>query len=222
MIAAAFLLGFLGSLHCVGMCGPIIIMVNGNGDVGNRMVYHLGRISTYLVLGLAMAAIGESIKWFGFQQWVSIVLGVIILLGLLFYKNPERALFEKTGLSKITSLLRKGYASLTNERSYSKQFVLGMLNGILPCGLVYAALAMVLTVDGFKQASLLILAFGVGTLPALLLVEELQKKIKINMKALFTWSMAFVACLLIIRGLNLDIPYISPKVSSTGQVQSCH
>src|SRR5690606_26957427 len=95
MLWTAFLLGFLGSFHCVGMCGPIALAVSGHKAsryVYHKVLYNLGRSVTYALLGLIVGSLGFSLSLAGAQQWFSIAMGVLILVIALSYKRSDQIL----------------------------------------------------------------------------------------------------------------------------------
>ena len=224
LFSTAILLGLAGSLHCLGMCGPLLSVLPWNKVENNNikapLLHHSGRIISYAVLGLIGGAIGKSLGLFGFQQWLSIVAGVAMILLLVFKKKID---------AKIT-LFTKPIQSLNKKKGLPtslKIFVLGSLNGFLPCGLVYAALGASIAGGSFINSSLFMIIFGLGTLPALLgfsLVQSwISSKFKTSWKTISNYLLIIMALIFILRGLNLGIPYLSPKIQvETKGVSCCH
>lgn len=230
----AFILGLVSSLHCVGMCGPLAMMVPGSQPgsrgirtVGLPLLYNLGRASTYAVFGLLFGLMGRGFAWFGWQQKISILLGVVILVAVLLPRLFRQAQPVNQWIQGGMNRLRAGMSRLLFQGKPASVYAFGLLNGLLPCGMVYMALAgAVATGDAFSGA-LFMLAFGLGTLPAMWSVSLfgglLRQELRNKARRLYPAVMAVIAILLILRGLNLDIPYISPALhlSHSSAVQ-CH
>lgn len=223
-LLTAFLLGITGSLHCVGMCGPLIMALPVDTKkrlpfLGKMGIYHAGRVGVYVVLGLILGLAGKGFSMAGMQQGLSIASG-IFLLTLVFM--GLRAPTGKTGnwlyqlRSKLTGFIRK--------KGNWALFAAGTGNGLLPCGLVYAALAGAIAQGEILDGAMFMFLFGVGTIPALLfipLIKNMFGGLQHYGKKLITVSAVIIAGLLIMRGLNLGIPYISPDMDKKGG-GSCH
>jgi len=218
MLLAAFIMGFVGSLHCAAMCGPLALAVPVVGDTkssffASRLVYNLGRTLTYGALGLIFGIIGKSLLLAGFQQWLSITAGIAMLAFLIF--GHKRA-FAAGG--KTSSWIKRIFGRFLQRRSYTAIFTLGAANGLLPCGLVYMAGTASAAIGDILQSALYMIVFGLGTLPMMLgltlfsrpLVALLQR---FRLKPLVPIAVSVVALSLILRGLALGIPYVSPAVS---------
>ena len=216
MLGTAFILGLVGSLHCVGMCGPLALavpVVAGQRAL-SRAIYHAGRIATYAAVGALAGLAGESLRLAGWQQGLSIALGLLLLAGLAFHwSRPMTA-----GLHRLKSI----FGSLLRRRSFGALFALGLANGLLPCGLVYVAAAAAAATGHLTQAAGCMAAFGAGTLPAMLAVPWLGSHLapRLPIKNLIPLSILTVAALLILRGLSLDIPFLSPNLD--GSCAACH
>jgi sulfite exporter TauE/SafE len=226
---AAITLGFLGSFHCVGMCGPIALALPLNREslfskICGVLLYNVGRIFTYSLVGGLFGLIGQSIVIAGYQQGLSIALGVAILIMVLLpnaITNKLKILsFAFSYIGKVKQLLKKVF----QKNSYSSLFFIGTLNGLLPCGLVYLAIAGAIATGSFLQGSFFMAIFGLGTLPAMLAISFVGSSININVRKKINSAIpvftVVMALLLILRGLNLGIPYVSPVMSSTKP--ECH
>lgn len=210
----ALALGLLSSLHCVGMCGPLLLALPSRS-----LLYHAGRILTYSCLGLLFGLLGRHIYLAGWQQTLSIVLGTAILLLFLLHRLPVR-------LPRIT-LTQRLITRLWQSPSTPTFFLLGMANGLLPCGMVYLALAAALTRTSAAEATLFMACFGIGTLPLLAATQFLGRKIAPSLRSQLRRTLPIatvtIALLLILRGLNLGIPFISPHLAAAPtHVISCH
>jgi hypothetical protein len=217
-------LGFVGSLHCAAMCGPLLLALPGSGDgagrfIAGRIFYHLGRVLTYALLGVLAGLVGKSFVLAGLQRWLSIVLGVLILLGFLAAK--------RTALSKpavrLVMWLKSAMAAQLQRRNFSSLGLLGMLNGLLPCGLVYVALAGAVARGTLLAGILYMLVFGLGTWPMLLAIgfsgKMFPAALRLKLRGAIPFGVILLAALLILRGLGLGIPYVSPDL--TASVPGC-
>lgn len=224
VLLPAFMLGMLGSFHCLGMCGPIAMALPLKGATQAErmlkvMVYNAGRVFTYSVLGFLFGIVGRSVVVAGYQQVLSIVLGLVVLvLYFLPASATSRVPLMKYTVSMVASLKRM-FGLMLHKRSYSATFALGILNGLLPCGLVYLAVAgSIATGDVWKGAAFMAL-FGMGTLPVMAFVTTASQWIgtgaRTYMRRMIPVFVVASACLLVLRGLNLGIPYLSPQFSNT-------
>ncbi len=169
----AFLLGLGGSLHCVGMCGPLVVALPLKRE--ERMVvawqsaiYHLGRVMTYALMGLLFGLLGWGVVLLGYQKALSIGLGVILLLSVLLSVSPENRLMRTAWYRTAMERLKKTIGRAFTIKGPGGAFVLGMLNGLLPCGLVYVALAGAVSSGDHWSGALFMTLFGLGTTPLLL------------------------------------------------------
>lgn len=224
-LVAAITLGFLGSFHCVGMCGPIALAlpVHNNPPMLKNMLivlYNLGRITTYSLFGLLAGTVGKSFAMAGLQQGLSIAIGVILLASVFLpFKNSLSGysffLWIKTSFNKMFS---KG--------TRTSLFIVGMLNGFLPCGLVYMGIAGATATADLLKGTLFMTAFGLGTAPMMFAVPHIGSNISVSFRNKIRKAtpviVAIMAIILIIRGLNLGIPYLSPKIDQVTSIQSCH
>lgn len=216
-LLTGFLMGLLGSLHCAGMCAPIVLALPLVGTKPWQRalgiaLYHGGRISTYALLGALVGSLGYGATLSGWQQGLSIVMGVLILVVLMLPASVK----HRVGLSRLLQPVRNAMNRLWSRASYSTLGLIGMLNGALPCGLVYAALAGSLTTFSVWMGALYMVAFGLGTVPMLLAAQWVGRRISAQARHRIQRAIpVLVGCmavLLILRGLNLGIPYISPEL----------
>ena len=220
MLLTALIFGLLGSFHCVGMCGPIAFLLpvdhsNNFKKIGQISLYHFGRILSYSILGLTFGLVGTSLNLFGMQQQLSIFIGLLMLLVVFI---PQRT-FNKYNFSKpIYKLISKVKNALGRElkkKSPDTFLTIGFLNGFLPCGLVYMAIFGAIASGNALQGSLYMALFGIGTIPlmtsAIYLGNFLNAQVRQRIRRAIPVFVAIIACLFIVRGLGLGIPYISPK-----------
>jgi hypothetical protein len=219
--ALALALGLLGSLHCAAMCGPLMLALpvppGGAGRfIAGRVVYQLGRITTYALLGIVAGLAGKSVMLAGMQRWLSIALGAAILLGFLLSKRMALS----APVVRLVGRLKAAMGAQLQQRTFRSLGLLGMLNGLLPCGLVYVALAGAVARGTMSQSVLWMLAFGLGTLPTMLGISLSGKVFPIGIRMKFRRAVPagvfLLAGLLILRGLALGIPYVSPDLDLNG------
>ncbi|MCK9452782.1 MAG: sulfite exporter TauE/SafE family protein [Bacteroidales bacterium] len=216
----ALTIGLIGSIHCIGMCGPIAVAL----PVGNRsttgkfvgvILYNLGRSVTYGVLGALFGLLGKGIEMAGFQQWASIILGVVMILSVLFPFLFHGKISVDQLLSGYAARLISNFRKLFGKTSYKNLAVIGLLNGLLPCGLVYVAVAGAINTNSVANGIAFMFVFGLGTIPVMMSVTMLGSIIGLRFrKQLNKVIPVFIVALgilFILRGLSLGIPFISPK-----------
>jgi hypothetical protein len=223
-LIAALSIGFVGSFHCVGMCGPIALALPLGGQsavkrISGMVLYNLGRVVTYSVLGMVFGLLGRGFIIGGYQQALSVSLGIIILCGLLLPAkitagwNMTKVILPM--ISKVKSLL----GSLLKQKTLGALFLIGILNGLLPCGLVYLAVAGAIATGSVIKGGLFMSFFGFGTIPAMIFVSMaanvITPGIRMYMRKAVPLFIGVMACCLILRGMNLGIPYVSPQLSKT-------
>lgn len=227
----AMIIGVVGSLHCMGMCGPIAIAAQmGSGPlvqrIGRGLLYHLGRIGTYALLGILVGLIGERLALLGIQKWMSIGAGTLIILVMLLPSALRNRLDPTSVLGHYFLRLKSKFAGLIKSRNVAAPLGLGAINGLLPCGMVYVALAGALAEGSILKSGLFMATFGLGTLPSLLAVVLASDLITLENRKFFSkiWPYALVAmgALFILRGLELGIPYLSPEtIAHAGSGAQC-
>jgi sulfite exporter TauE/SafE len=222
----ALVLGLAGSLHCAGMCGPLALALPqaGNtapGFVLGRIAYNLGRIVTYCLLGVVFGLVGWTLLLAGIQRWMCIALGLALLLSLV----ASRKLVRWNPITAIVGRLKTGMSGLLRRRSYASLAALGLLNGLLPCGLVYAACAGAAATGGVLAGAQYMAVFGAGTVPMMLALSLSGRLVPISLRLKLRKAipvcLGLVGALLILRGMSLGIPYLSPDMSA-GSVSCCH
>ncbi|MDD5141070.1 MAG: sulfite exporter TauE/SafE family protein [Verrucomicrobiales bacterium] len=213
----AIALGLLGSLHCAAMCGPLMLAlpVPPGGParfVVGRVTYQLGRIATYCVLGIVAGLVGKSIFLAGFQRWLSIALGVVVLAGFLISKRVALS----APVVRLVAKLKLAMSAQLKQRSFRSLALLGMLNGLLPCGLVYVAMAGAVSRGTIRDGIFYMALFGLGTLPMMLAVSLSRQlfppALRLKLNGAIPFGVCLLAILLILRGMSLGIPYVSPDL----------
>lgn len=219
MLVSAFILGLLGSFHCVGMCGPIAFMLpvdrsNSIKKVSQIAIYHFGRLLAYSVIGLIFGLIGKSLYIFGFQQQLSIIIGVfMILMVVIPQKTFNKYNFSKP-IFKAISKVKNALGATLKKKTLDAFLSIGFLNGFLPCGLVYMALFAAIAGGDALNGSLYMAVFGLGTIPlmttAIYFSHFLKGKARQRIQKTIPVFVVIIGALFILRGLGLGIPYLSP------------
>jgi uncharacterized protein len=220
---AGLTIGLLSSFHCVGMCGPLAFALpvhNMNSSKRNTslLLYHAGRIMTYMIIGVLFGIAGRQLQLAGIQRWVSLTTGIIILLVFIqqqYFTHQKIPFFLRSFYDKVL----EGMNYFLKRKSVLSFAGLGLVNGLLPCGMVYLAVAGALNTSTWLQGMWFMGAFGLGTLPLMLGTHAMgiwmNVKTRADIRKLVPYVAAFIGVLLILRGLNLGIPYVSPIISNT-------
>jgi sulfite exporter TauE/SafE len=229
LMATALSLGLIGSFHCVGMCGPLALALpvqhlDSRSRIFAIISYHGGRLLTYTLLGGLSGILGRVILLAGFQQWFSIVIGGLVLIWASSRFTHRLSIPLGNLFHPLQAVITRLWQSPAGRRSY---LLLGMANGLLPCGMVYLAMAGAVSFSGVGESLTFMLFFGMGTLPALLLLSFsgrfIGAGVRQHMRKFIPYAMALMGVLLILRGLDLGIPFISPLLAhSPGHAVSCH
>lgn len=230
---AGFLFGLFGSMHCVGMCGPIALALPGNDNKfafwAGRINYNLGRSITYALMGGVLGLIGLGAFLAGYQELISVLAGglIITVAVIAIISGKVNWMHLKPMWLPIESL-KKGMGRMLRFNSPGGLLGLGLLNGFLPCGFVYVALAGALVSGSAIDGMIYMFAFGLGTFPVMFLVSASNKLVTLDIRLKMQKAVPYVAIalgvLLILRGLALGIPFISPVLGgdmSNGEMM-CH
>ena len=220
---SAFILGLLGSFHCAGMCGPIaFVLPIDRSNSAKKLVqiglYHIGRLLTYSFIGFIFGWIGKGLYLAGFQQRISILIGVLMIVMILI---PVR-IFNKYNFSKplysAVGKVKSGLGKLLKQKSNKALFSIGILNGFLPCGMVYMALVGAMAGGTSLDGAFYMALFGLGTIPLMTMAVYLGNFLSLNVRAKIQKAVPIfvvvIGLLFITRGLGLGTPYISPSDAS--------
>ena len=220
MLYSALFFGLISSLHCIGMCGPIAMMLpvernNPSKKATQIFTYHLGRLSAYGTIGFIFGLLGKGFFMAGIQQQLSIFIGVAMICIVLI---PEK-IFAKYNFSKpvfkLISKIKTTLGSQFKNKSYKSLFTIGLLNGFLPCGMVYVALFGAIAMQSPTLGVLYMVLFGLGTVPMMSSVVYLNSFLSVPIRNKIQKVIPYVAIcigiLFILRGLGLGIPYVSPS-----------
>ncbi len=231
MFWTAFTIGLFGSLHCIGMCGPIALAMplqqNSQWQlVQNSVLYNLGRAITYSLLGLIIGLFGEGIVFAGLQKWLSILTGIAILIAVLFSVNLERNIVALPYFNRLFFWLKASLGKILKRPSKISTLSTGLLNGLLPCGLVYLALASAISLGDFWSSGFFMFTFGVGTMPLMLLFILFGKnahfKYKFALQKLYPAFLVLLAFWFIYRGVHFYLPPNFQLSASLEFMPLCH
>jgi uncharacterized protein len=227
MLWTAIILGFAGSFHCMGMCSPLAMAVANLSPnvIVNRVFYNGGRIFTYALLGGVVASIGLGFPLMRYQNLLSILLGILlVVIGFTGNSFIKVTVITKT-LGRASLFVKKLFSKFIQTKSYASTFILGSLNGLLPCGLSFLALTYCLTLAGPSDGFIFMIAFGIGTVPAMVGFTSIfywiidRFKFKINQ---LTTGMLIVSGLLLIgRVFLVHAPHVNPVHKSVVDIVLC-
>jgi sulfite exporter TauE/SafE len=222
----AFFIGLFGSIHCIGMCGPLAFAIPASDNkwllIADKVLYNLGRVLTYSLLGLLIGFAGRQLWIYGAQQVISLVSGSLIILA------GTTRLFRLSVAGQ--GILSRLFSPINKLLTYALQhrfgnFAVGVINGLLPCGFVYLALAGAVTTDSPITAATYMLWFGLGTFPlmfiAMVSTGFVTPSVRRRINGAIPYLMVCIGFWFVFRGLNLNIPYLSPAKQSSG-VSTCH
>ena len=233
MLYTAILFGLISSFHCIGMCGPIALMlpVERNNQAKKTLqiiIYHIGRLSAYATIGLVFGLLGKVMFFAGVQQKLSIFIGVSMIVFILI---PEKV-FARYNFSrpvfKLISKVKTTLGSQFKNKTYKSLFTIGLLNGFLPCGMVYVALFGAIAMQSETLGVLYMVLFGLGTVPMMSSVIYINSFLTIpvrnKIQKIIPYVVILIGILFIFRGLGLGIPYVSPANTSlfVQSTPNCH
>ncbi|SMC35996.1 sulfite exporter TauE/SafE family protein [Moheibacter sediminis] len=225
LVIAALGLGLASSLHCVGMCGPIAFSLGLNPDnkldfTFRNLIYQFGRVTTYSILGALLGIVGYGFSFVGLQNPLSIAVGVVMILMALLPKNLGADNLGIKPFSKLMYKIKMNLGKFLRKKNYSSLYITGLLNGLLPCGAVYAALTGSMAMGSIRGGAIFMTFFGLGTIPLmfasvvagnLISIQTRQKILKF-----LPYLMILLGIIFILRGLELNIFLVSP---SSGELQ---
>ena len=219
MLLTAIVFGLLGSFHCIGMCGPIAFMLpvdrtNNAKRITQIFVYHLGRIFTYGLLGLLFGFLGKGFYLFGFQQYLSIIIGFVMILMVVLPKKTINKFSITKPIYKLLSGVKNRLGKELKKKRIDTFFTIGFLNGFLPCGLVYMAIFASIATGNVIEGSFYMMLFGLGTIPLMTAFVYLGNfatgLVRKRIQQFIPVAVVVIAVLFILRGMGLGIPYVSP------------
>lgn len=227
----ALILGFTGSWHCVGMCGPIALALPYQGMAkhqafANVLLYNLGRTTTYGLIGIFAGLLGKILFVAGIQQYVAIGLGIILLIAAIFSINIEAFINRFRLVKAVHTFVKQNLGRYLQKSSASNFYGIGLLNGLLPCGLVYFAVAGAVNSSSIVSASLFMVFFGLGTIPLMLVVaiggQVIPLSWRRNIQKVTPFILFVFAILFIMRGLQFEVPRTLQFWESMNDAPMCH
>ena len=243
LILSALGLGFASGFHCIGMCGPIALSMGltkkqSTNFYLQNLTYQFGRITTYSILGGILGIIGEGFEMVGFQQYLTIAVGILLIFMAVFSFGGKDFASKFPFLSSFLFKVKMKLSKLLQKADYRSRYATGLLNGLLPCGMVYMALTASLAAGGIVQSAGFMALFGLGTLPFMFLVvlvgNLMTSALRLKILKVVPVMMIILGGLFILRGMELGIPYVSPQKASMqvihnnslehqhGNHESCH
>ena len=220
MFLTALIFGLLGSFHCIGMCGPIALVLpvhhNNTFQKGlNIMLYHLGRILAYGSIGFLFGWLGKGLYLSGFQQRLSILIG-LVMIGSMLIPSAILNRFSITQSSYVfIGKLKSSLAQQLKRKDAKALFSVGFLNGFLPCGMVYMALAGAIATARPSQGFLYMVIYGIGTVPLMTVLlyfkNAFSLKFRNKIQKAIPVFVVLIGLLFVLRGFGLGIPFISPS-----------
>lgn len=223
LFITAFSLGLLSSMHCVGMCGPLALALPLDRTSKNKtyfgiFVYHFGKILAYSTLGVIIGLFGKHLPLAASQQRLSIIAGAFIIIFALYPLLFKKSTFIQTHVFTFMQPIQKALAKRIKTKRTSTLLSLGILNGFLPCAMVYMALVGALTAGGFTNSILFMIVFALGTLPAMLglqiLGTSMSQKFRFRVQSFIPYILVLIGTFFILRGMGLGIEFISPNNGS--------
>lgn len=220
LIISSLGLGFASGFHCIGMCGPIALSLGltkkqATNFYLQNLTYQFGRIVTYSILGAILGIIGQGFQMVGFQQYLTIGVGILLILMAVFSFGGKDFASKIPFLTSSLLKVKLNLSKLLQKADYRSRFATGLLNGLLPCGMVYMALTASLAAGGIWQSSLFMAIFGLGTLPFMFMVvlvgNLMNAAFRIKILKFVPVMMIILGALFIVRGMEVGIPYLSPK-----------
>ena len=210
-LVAGLIFGVIGSAHCVGMCGPLVLTVGRTlrrpslrAQLQHALAYHAGRVLTYALLGAAAGAVGQTLSGWGFGRALAIVAGLLLLLSAIGSVVPRRL----RGVGAMPAALATRACSAAGRWSrihpVAGPMLAGAANGLLPCGLVYSALLTAAALGTAASAVGMMIGFGLGTIPALVALSAAAASqafgIRSYLRRLTPVLLAVTAVILLVRG----------------------
>jgi len=219
LIISALGLGFASGFHCIGMCGPIALSMGltryqQTNFYLQNITYQLGRIVTYSLLGAILGIVGEGFEMAGFQRILTIIIGILLIIMSLFSFGKRDFASKIPFINKILLKLKINLGAILQKSDYRSRFITGLLNGFLPCGMVYMALTASMVSGGVLQGAIFMGLFGLGTFPFMFAVvlfgNIMSHAFRIKILKIIPVFMVILGGLFVLRGMEIGIPYLSP------------
>lgn len=230
MLWTALTLGFLGSLHCLGMCGPLVMAIPSTGKTNletaaNVTGYHTSRLAAYALLGILPGVIGAGLHVTAAQQWISIIVGILFLVGCVISLRGQLRI-SIGWVDRASNAIQNLFFRYSRSGSRSHLLGLGFLNGLIPCGMVYMAMAAALGTGSVTGSMLFMIAFGAGTVPIFFGLAFIQSRKVLNLRPylikLIPVSLAILGVIFLWRGLAITVPADLSILKEMGWSVMCH
>lgn len=224
---SAIIMALAGSLHCAGMCGPLVLALpiqsNRFSLIFGRILYNIGRVFTYTILGFLIGLAGSKFILFGYQQTISIILGLMLILFAVLPEKYKKKFLSISFINKYISRITKNLGNRIRGGKLYNMFIIGVLNGLLPCGFVYVALTAAAAMGSSFNSAIVMMGFGIGTIPIMFLTSFASKIFKFNIlfRRVVPVLTVILALVIILRGMNLGIPYLSPVLTKPTTCSHC-
>ena len=219
LLVAALVFGLLTGFHCAGMCGPIAISLPLNDEswahrtVGS-LIYNFGRIITYSMMGAVFGLLGQGFKMAGFQQWLSVAIGALMILSVLF-PLLFKSLASKSPVFSVVERIKEKLGNLFGTKTNLSLFSIGLLNGLLPCGPVYVAIGLSLASANVFTGALYMAVFGLGTIPVMLSLSLVGNyfttAVRTKIRQFVPVFIVILGVWFVLKGLGLGVHLISPS-----------
>jgi len=215
-LITALLMGLIGSMHCAGMCGPIAISLPYRVGMQTKeetffkiLVYNLGRIITYAFFGLLFGVVGKSFFTMGIQKWVLIALAILLIIVAIFSIDVESKALKIPFINKFNTKIKTTLSKALKNATIKSFLYIGILNGFLPCGLVYMAIVAALATGGVINSVLYMILFGLGTMPMMMALgyggHLLSTKFRRVLRKLYPIFMIIFAILFLMRAFKINM-----------------
>lgn len=211
----ALSMGLISSFHCVGMCGPIALALpvhrgTRTQQVAGVIAYNAGRALTYALFGMVIGTLGASMAWLGVLRYASMGVGVAMLAYVLWPAWLEDRLRMPAFWQQMVGRLRQKMGFYLKRHDLPAMVLLGMLNGAIPCGMVYMALLSSVATGSVWGGGGFMMLFGLGTMPAMLALgiarQQLTPAVRMRIRKLTPVLLAVAGIWLLARGVMTNLP----------------
>ncbi|WP_229254108.1 sulfite exporter TauE/SafE family protein [Dyadobacter sp. NIV53] len=225
----AVTMGLMSSFHCISMCGPIALTLpvrKGNfwQKFAGLSVYNGGRAISYAMLGAVIGCVSSSLVWIGYLRYLSVFAGMLMLVYVFWPSKLDLYFHPPKFWQEVINHVKKGMSEMLKSRKIHGWFMLGMLNGLLPCGMVYLALMSSVATGSISGAGTFMLLFGIGTLPMMMAVGFFKNwftpVLRTQIRKLTPVILAVAGIWLVGRGIFIQYPSVNS--GSSAQITICH
>lgn len=225
----AFTMGLMSSFHCIGMCGPIALALpvqKGNQwqKFAGLSIYNIGRAISYAMLGAIIGSVGSSLIWIGYLRYLSVLAGILMLAYVFWPSKLDQYFHPPKFWQQTVNQVKKGMSEMLRSRKMHGWLGLGILNGLLPCGMVYLALISSVATGSIFGGGIYMLLFGIGTLPMMMTVGFCKNwftpALRSRMRKLTPVMLAVAGIWLVGRGIFIEYPLVGS--GSSAEITICH